>query len=177
MPEGTESGLKWWVRYFIVPLIGGGGLIAIMLTLLTRPPGHDANIRSTPTPIVSPTLPVDPRSTQGASPSASPNNSRLVNARIADSARIPEAGPPSGSNSRGEDSFRQLLRDAGQLLRVGQYGPACKNYLRAANSIPDKFKGTVKRDLIERAKSHFRDKDFAPCAKQFQDAFESIALD
>jgi hypothetical protein len=30
----TETGLKWWVRYVIVPLIAGGGLVAIIVALL-----------------------------------------------------------------------------------------------------------------------------------------------
>jgi hypothetical protein len=28
-----ESGLKWWMRYVIVPLIGGGGLVAIFVSV------------------------------------------------------------------------------------------------------------------------------------------------
>lgn len=31
-----ESGYKWWIRYVIVPLIGGGGIIAIIVALLTQ---------------------------------------------------------------------------------------------------------------------------------------------
>jgi hypothetical protein len=33
----TETGLKWWVRYVIVPLIAGGGLVAIIVALLKPP--------------------------------------------------------------------------------------------------------------------------------------------
>jgi hypothetical protein len=31
-----ESGLKWWVRYVIVPIIGGGGVIAIVVAVIER---------------------------------------------------------------------------------------------------------------------------------------------
>jgi hypothetical protein len=32
-----ETGLKWWLRYVVVPLIGGGGVIAIIVALIGRP--------------------------------------------------------------------------------------------------------------------------------------------
>jgi hypothetical protein len=34
MPEGNESGVKWWIRYVAVPLVGGGGVIAIIVALI-----------------------------------------------------------------------------------------------------------------------------------------------
>lgn len=37
MPD-SEDGLKWWIRHVIVPLIGGGGLVAIVVALINRPP-------------------------------------------------------------------------------------------------------------------------------------------
>ncbi|WP_152532174.1 hypothetical protein [Leptolyngbya sp. Heron Island J] len=33
----NEQGYKWWLRYVVVPLFGGGGVIAIIVALLTRP--------------------------------------------------------------------------------------------------------------------------------------------
>jgi hypothetical protein len=50
-PEGTERGLKWWLRYVVVPLVGGGGVIAIFVALLERRPAHspDAQARAAPT--------------------------------------------------------------------------------------------------------------------------------
>jgi hypothetical protein len=39
MPE-QESGLKWWLRYVIVPMIGGGGAIAIIVAMISRPVDH-----------------------------------------------------------------------------------------------------------------------------------------
>jgi hypothetical protein len=33
----TEKGIKWWIRYVIVPLIGGGGLIALIIALVNQP--------------------------------------------------------------------------------------------------------------------------------------------
>ncbi len=45
MPE-IESGLKWWMRYVIVPMIGGGGIIAIVVAVIAtydkpKPPQPD----------------------------------------------------------------------------------------------------------------------------------------
>jgi len=42
-----EKGLKWWLRYVIVPLIGGGGIIAIVVSVL----GRKAQIPTTPVPV------------------------------------------------------------------------------------------------------------------------------
>jgi hypothetical protein len=36
MPD-IEHGFKWWIRYVIVPLIGGGGAIAIVVAIINRP--------------------------------------------------------------------------------------------------------------------------------------------
>jgi hypothetical protein len=33
----SEQGLKWWLRYIIVPLIGGGGIIGIVIAIISRP--------------------------------------------------------------------------------------------------------------------------------------------
>jgi hypothetical protein len=33
----TETGIKWWMRYIVVPLIGGGGLIALVVALVEKP--------------------------------------------------------------------------------------------------------------------------------------------
>jgi hypothetical protein len=33
----TEAGGKWWIRYVVVPLIGSGGIVAIVVALLNRP--------------------------------------------------------------------------------------------------------------------------------------------
>ncbi len=50
-----ETGLKWWLRYVVVPLVGGGGLVAVFVAVLTRPPS------SVPTPIPLPSaLPPTP---------------------------------------------------------------------------------------------------------------------
>jgi hypothetical protein len=45
----TETGLKWWIRYVIVPVIGGGGAIAIVVALISRPPASPALSGSQPT--------------------------------------------------------------------------------------------------------------------------------
>ncbi len=33
----SEHGWKWWVRFVIVPLIGGGGVIAIVAAFISSP--------------------------------------------------------------------------------------------------------------------------------------------
>lgn len=33
-----EAGHKWWLRYVVVPLIGGGGIVAVVVALLNRLP-------------------------------------------------------------------------------------------------------------------------------------------
>ena len=33
----TEHGIRWWIRYVIVPLIGGGGFIALMVAYINQP--------------------------------------------------------------------------------------------------------------------------------------------
>jgi len=44
MPE-IEQGLKWWIKYVVVPLFGGGGLVAILVVLLTS---YLANKKASP---------------------------------------------------------------------------------------------------------------------------------
>ena len=44
----VESGVKWWLRYVLVPLIGGGGLVALVLQL---------GPKQTPKPTMGPLLP------------------------------------------------------------------------------------------------------------------------
>jgi hypothetical protein len=40
VPAKTETGIKWWLRYVIVPLIGSGGLLGLYLTARQLlPPG------------------------------------------------------------------------------------------------------------------------------------------
>ncbi|WP_420641791.1 hypothetical protein [Candidatus Leptofilum sp.] len=43
-----ESGAKWWLRYILVPLFGGGGVIAIVVALINNPL---AIRQQSPTPI------------------------------------------------------------------------------------------------------------------------------
>jgi hypothetical protein len=37
MAEATETGIKWWMRYVIVPLIGGAGVFGIVIAYIDRP--------------------------------------------------------------------------------------------------------------------------------------------
>ncbi len=32
-----EKGVKWWLRYVIVPLVGGGGVIALLVAFINKP--------------------------------------------------------------------------------------------------------------------------------------------
>jgi len=33
--QNTEKGIKWWIRYVIVPLIGSGGLVAVVVSIIS----------------------------------------------------------------------------------------------------------------------------------------------
>lgn len=37
----NETGVKWWIRYVVVPIIGGGGIVAIIVALLSGHPKLD----------------------------------------------------------------------------------------------------------------------------------------
>jgi hypothetical protein len=41
-----ESGFKWWMRYVIVPIIGGGGIIAIVIAVIDRTQSSPAGTKS-----------------------------------------------------------------------------------------------------------------------------------
>jgi hypothetical protein len=68
MADG-EHGYKWWVRYVLVPLIGGGGLIALVVAIINRPAiqsnKHEVGVRtkteSTSKPPPEPIEKVDPK--------------------------------------------------------------------------------------------------------------------
>jgi hypothetical protein len=47
MSNNTETGAKWWLRYVVVPIIGGGGIIAIMVALIT---GRSSSTADQPSP-------------------------------------------------------------------------------------------------------------------------------
>jgi len=36
--DEPEKGIKWWLRYVIVPILGTGGIIAVVVAVLSRPP-------------------------------------------------------------------------------------------------------------------------------------------
>ncbi len=68
----SDSGYKWWIRYVLVPILGGGGVIALVVANINRPIPPQAaapktNVvapqQNTPTP-----APVAPR--QDAAPTA-----------------------------------------------------------------------------------------------------------
>lgn len=62
----TEEGYRWWVRYVIVPLIAGGGLLAWLLSGSQSsnelPANHESEsqIQSNPTPVPEPSPRRDP---------------------------------------------------------------------------------------------------------------------
>lgn len=62
----NEIGFRWWLRFVVVPIVGGGGIVAIIVALLSRP---DPTGKPTP----GPTLPIQ-QSTPGATqtPSSTP---------------------------------------------------------------------------------------------------------
>jgi len=58
MGEATETGIRWWMRYVIVPVIGGGGIIAIVVAFIGRP----QNVTQNPAPqmqAVTPQAPIN----------------------------------------------------------------------------------------------------------------------
>jgi hypothetical protein len=175
MPGETESGLKWWIRYVVVPLIGGGGLIAVFIALLARNPqtNSPSNISpavSTPSPTVSTNQSPSPLS---SSPQTSPNNPTASRTpTIAPTRRPTATGTPIIKDSQAEDNFKGLLRNARQAFGVGQYGPACRQFRQAASIVPGKYKGTVKWNRIDEARS--AGDDFHQCAQLLGKAFEGI---
>ena len=36
----NEAGYKWWLRYIVAPLIGGGGIVAVVVALISIPPNE-----------------------------------------------------------------------------------------------------------------------------------------
>jgi hypothetical protein len=46
----SEDGYKWWLRYIIVPLVGGGGLVALLVAVIDKP-----SPPSIVTPVTTPT--------------------------------------------------------------------------------------------------------------------------
>ena len=52
---GEERGLYWWVRYVVVPIIGGGGVIAIIVAFIARQSSLPSG--ATPTFVSSPIVP------------------------------------------------------------------------------------------------------------------------
>jgi hypothetical protein len=45
---GEESGYRWWIRYVIIPLIGGGGILGLWLALRSPAAGEIVNPASRP---------------------------------------------------------------------------------------------------------------------------------
>jgi hypothetical protein len=77
--SGNESGLKWWLRYVIIPLIGSGGLISVWLSYREHPyPSHvpsnpnattspnaaQSPLQNTPAPVLSTPTPAMPAPTK-----------------------------------------------------------------------------------------------------------------
>src|ERR1035438_7231271 len=74
-----EEGLRWWIRYVIVPLIGGGGIIGIIIAVMEQPKKPSdtpaAASISPSAPISQPSrspLQPEPSSGQGHSPDGQP---------------------------------------------------------------------------------------------------------
>lgn len=52
-----EKGAKWWIRYVVVPLIGGGGIIAVVVALIPQHPSSNSPIINVVTPGTATTSP------------------------------------------------------------------------------------------------------------------------
>lgn len=74
--KSDESGLRWWLRYVIVPLLGGGGVIAILVSAHFQINKH-----------------ADPV----ASPSSSASHPELVHTAPAQSSSPTQSSSPSNS--------------------------------------------------------------------------------
>src|SRR5580704_9577056 len=57
--EKQETRLQWWMRYVVVPLVGGGGAIALVAAYIGRPPVSPAPAQQ-PTVNTSPQVSVKP---------------------------------------------------------------------------------------------------------------------
>jgi hypothetical protein len=92
MPEATETGLKWWMRYIIVPLIGcvlgGGGAIALYISYREHP---------TITPPV--TTPSDAQTPGGTAKTSHDSTSPTPNSK--DRSATPTPNPKDQSPSAG----------------------------------------------------------------------------
>jgi len=129
----SEHGLKWWLRFVIVPLIGGGGLIAIVVAVIDRP------TQPTPVPILKGSLYNETQLPQDSSKQhrteAAPRSGSSVTSHLPTSHRPePSNAPDSQPSSRASttpatpppiepgvfvtDSYR--LR-ADSLRKVGDY--------------------------------------------------------
>jgi hypothetical protein len=50
--NNNEHGWKWWLRYIVVPLIGGGGLVAVIVALISHSPLPTPPERQVVAPVV-----------------------------------------------------------------------------------------------------------------------------
>jgi hypothetical protein len=57
MSTSQESGIKWWLRYVLVPLVGGGGVVALIVAAVLRPDPAQPPPGNT---VVTPVAPVAP---------------------------------------------------------------------------------------------------------------------
>jgi hypothetical protein len=173
MSGETERGIKWWIRYvgvpILVPLLGGGGIIAIILALTPRTPPLN-NTRSASDESFVGTASPNSLSDQGYS-TPSPRPSR-------EAAHVGRQ-PTGNSDSRGvadqkEAQFKRLLGEAEQLLTVGHEGRACVKFQQAAETVPDRYRNQVKWGLVSEARS-FSGSDSHRCANLFAQAFQVIS--
>ena len=55
-----ETGPRWWIRYVIIPLIGGGGLVGLLVTLHSKSSPPPTDLNRTPASVTpAPQEPVD----------------------------------------------------------------------------------------------------------------------
>lgn len=78
MVDDKETGFRWWLRYVIVPLIGSGGIIAIVVAVINRPaPMPREQVKERNSPTQNPAQTPSPQPTAIAAPavvSGSPDN-------------------------------------------------------------------------------------------------------
>lgn len=87
----TEKGHRWWLRYVIVPLIGGGGMVALVVAWINRPTapkpeppvvGAQAEPDSATTPPTDPSSKLVEPNPQTSAPSSEPSPATGPSAQI-----------------------------------------------------------------------------------------------
>lgn len=70
MANESEKGIRWWLRYVVVPLVGSGGIVAVIVALIVKPPTPSLTPTNSPTVITTATFTLEPTVTVFATPTS-----------------------------------------------------------------------------------------------------------